>query len=134
MANRESRALSTPIIYLDGRRLKIISNSCMAEIPGAMDVRSVSAGGGAVEMVRGFNIEEMKCKVEFELANTAEYAELAMDYAANRIFSDPSTIKIVEDPLQMHYDQMSLVNKPEIPFKPDGTIKFEFHGRFSAIA
>lgn len=133
MANREERTLSAPIVFLNGRRLKIIPNSCMHELPGEAKVRAVSAGGGTVEIVYGIDLEAMACKVEFELPATAEYVELAQDVAARRVDGDTSTIKIVEDTAQFHYDQMSLVNKLEIPHEPEGKIKFEYQGRYSAV-
>lgn len=133
MAMREERTLSAPILFLDGRRLKVIPNSVKHEVPGEAKVRAVSAGGGAVEMVYGVDIEAYACKVEFELAATQEYAELAMDYAARRTNGERTTIKIVEDTAQFHYDQLTLTNKIEIPHEPEGKIKFEFMGRFAAV-
>lgn len=134
MAIREERTLSAPTIFLDGRRLKIIPNSCMHELPFEAKVRAVSAGGGAVEMVYGVDLEAGACKVEFELPCTAEYVELAQDYASRRVGnSGSSTIRIVEETEQFHYDQMTLVNKIEIPHEPEGKIKFEFEGRYAAV-
>lgn len=134
MANREQRSLSTPSVHLDGRRLKIVPNTCTAELPGESKVRAVSAGGGAVEMVHGFDVEAMVCTVKFDLPNTSEYVELAQDYAARRINGLPSTLKIVDESEQLHYDQMTLTNRVEIPFEPEGKISLEWMGRYSAVA
>lgn len=132
MAAREERALSNPIIFLDGRRIKIMPNSATHELPYSRSVRAVSAGGNSIDMVYGVNVEDGACTVKFETPNTAEYVELAEAYAdPNR---EPSTIKIVEDTKQFFYDQMSLTTKIEIPRETEGAISFEFMGRYAPLA
>lgn len=131
MAAREERTLSAPTVMLDGKRLKVIPNSVTHEFPGTAEVRAVSAGGTAVEMVYGIDITEYRCSVKFDLPATAEYSELARDYAARRDGEERSTIRIVEDTDQVVYDQCTLVNKMELAREPEGKISFEFVGRFN---
>jgi hypothetical protein len=132
MALREERSLSAPIVFIDGRRMKVIPKSVSNEIPGSAKVRAVSAGGGDVEMVFGIDLEDMVCAIKFKLPNTAEYAEFAKDVAARRQSGDRSTIRIVEDTIQDVYDQCTCVNKISIPREPEGEIELEYMGRYLA--
>lgn len=130
---KEVRALSAPAIYLDGRRLKIIPNSCTAELPGEIKSRAVSAGGGSVDIVHGYDVEADVCKVKFDVANTGEMVEVVQDYKAKAKRIDLSTLKIVEDTLQLVYDRMVLTNRVEVPYEADGKITLEFMGRYAGI-
>lgn len=130
---KEIRSLSAPAIYLDGRRIKIIPNSCKAELPGEVKSRAVSAGGGSYDIVHGYDVESVVCKVTFDVANTGEMAELVQDYAARAQRIDVSTLKIVEDTLQLAYDRMVLANKVEIGYEAEGTISLEFMGRYASL-
>lgn len=125
---REIRALTAPIIYLDGKRLKILPNSCTAELPGEVKGRAVSAGAGAVDAVYGYNVEEELCKIKFEVANTAENVEIALDYNNRARLTTTSTLRIVEETVQLNYTRVVKVNKTEIPFETDGKITFELQG------
>lgn len=125
---REIRALTAPIIYLDGKRLKILPNSCTAELPGEVKGRAVSAGAGMSSAVYGYNAEEDLCKIKFELANTAENVELALDYNARARKITPSTLRLVEDTINLSYTDAVKVNKTEVPFETDGKITFEMQG------
>lgn len=130
---RETRALSAPMIYLDGFRVKIIPNTLSAEMPGEVKSRAVSAGGGSIEIVHGYDAEASVCKVKFEVANTAENVDLAKDYKARAKITATSTIRIDEDTEVLHFDSMVLGNRIEIPYEPDGKITFEFNGRYVGI-
>lgn len=130
---KEVRALSAPAIYLDGKRIKIIPGSLKADLPGMVKGRAVSSGGGSVDMVYGYDVEADACKIVFEVANTAEMAELAADYSARRRTTQISTLKIVEQTAQFSYDTVLMTDKIEIPFDADGKIKLEFMGRYVGI-
>lgn len=130
---KEVQALSAPTIYLDGRRLKILPNSCRAELPGEVKSRAVSAGGGATSMVHGYDVEADVCKIKFDVANTGEMAELLQDYASRRRRIELSTIKIIEKTVNLSYDQAVMTNKIEIGFEADGKIEVEFMGRYASI-
>lgn len=132
MAIREERSLSAPTVFLDGRRLKIIPNSLTHDLPGEAKVRAV-ASGNTTEMVHGIDLEADVCTIAFELANTAEYRELALDYIARRKSGETSTVKIVEDGAQDVYDQCILTNKVNMPRDTEGKIKIELMGRYSAF-
>lgn len=130
---RELKTLSAPAVYLDGRLIKVIPNSVKAELPGETKTRAVSGGGGAYDVVKGVNVEEYICKVQFDVASTAEMIELVQDYKARANAVVASTLKLVEDPLQLSYDRMTLDNKPEIGFEAEGNISLEFTGRYAGV-
>lgn len=133
VTSREVKTLSAPAVFLDGLRLKIIPNTCTAELPGEISTRAVSAGGGAYDIVHGVNVEAFTCMVKFEIANTAEMVELIEDYKARANTVTLSTLKLVEDAIQLTYDRMLLTNKIELSFEAEGSIPVEFTGRFVAV-
>ena len=55
----ESLTLSAPKVQINGQTIKIIPGSVERDIPGERKVRAVSAGGNAVDMVVGQNVEEL---------------------------------------------------------------------------
>lgn len=130
---KEVRALSAPAVYLDGRRIKIIPNSFKAELPDEIKSRAVSAGGGAIAIVHGLDLEQAVCKVSFDVANTGEMVELIQDYKAKARRMETSTLKAVEDTLQLSYDQLVLTNRVEVPYEAEGKITLEFMGRYAGI-
>lgn len=130
---KEIKTLSDPAIYVDGKRLKIISNSCTAEMPGEVASRAVSAGGGAIAIVHGVNTEAYVCMVRFDLANTAENMEFVLDYKERARTVSVSTLQIVEDSVQLNYDTMILTNKVEASFDSEGVISVEFSGRYAGV-
>jgi hypothetical protein len=130
---REVKTLSAPAVFLDGRRLKIIPNSCTAELPGGNNARAVSAGGDAYDIVHGVDVEQFVCMVKFDVAYTTENLELIEDYKAKANAVETSTIKLVEKPVQLSFDRMILSNKIELPFEAEGSISLEFSGRYAAV-
>lgn len=130
---RECRVLSNPTVYLDGRKIKIIPNSCKAELPDEIKTRAVSAGGGAIDVVHGLDVEQAYCKVTFDLANTAENVDLVQDYKARGRTFLLSTLRLAEDTVQLSYDHMLLSNKVEIGFESEGNISVEFTGRYAGV-
>lgn len=128
---KELKTLSAPAVYIDGRRVKIIPNSCTAELPGEVKTRAVSAGGDAYDVVHGVDVEAYYCAVKFDVANTGEMVELVQDYKSRARRIETSTIKLVEDGTTLNYDRMVLSNKLEIQFSAEGNISLEWHGRYS---
>ena len=128
---REVKTLSAPAILVDGRRWKIIPNSCSAEIPGEVKPRAVSAGGNSYDIVHGVDVEAFVCMVKFDVANTQEMLELVKDYKARAANIEMSTIEIAEDTTQLVYDRTILVSKIEMEFSAEGNISLEWSGRFS---
>lgn len=126
----QTRVLSTPAIYVSGVLIKIVPNSASMKIPGEVSVRSMSAGGGVVEIVAGVNAEKLIGEVGWEMAATAENvaAIRAWRERANNGLSE--TIRVVELADQYAYDTMFLSNEPDVAFKPDGNIKCEWKGRY----
>lgn len=131
MSNREERSLSAPIVFVNGRRMKVVPKSVSNQLPGSAKVRSMSAGGGDVEMVYGIDYSTMVCSVKFKLPNTAESVEFALDQNQARDAGVRTTIKIVEETTQQSYDQCTLVTQIEIPRDPEGEIDFEYQGRYT---
>jgi hypothetical protein len=125
----QTRVLSTPAVYVTGRIVKIVPNSLRQKIPGENNVRAMSAGGGTVEIVYGINAEKLIGEVSFEVANTAENAEMIRSWRNNSNNGVTETVRIVEKTAQYAYDTMVLANEPEQEFKSDGNIKCEFRGR-----
>jgi hypothetical protein len=83
--------------------------------------------------VHGLDLEQAICKVSFDVANTGEMAELVQDYKARGRRFELSTIKLVEDTLQLNYDRALLTNRVEVPYEAEGKITLEFMGRYAGI-
>ena len=130
---REIKTLSDPIIYLDGRRLKVLPNKTTGELPGEVSTRAVSAGAGSHHVVHGYNAEEAYCRVSFSLAHTKENQEIVLDLEARKLRVAPSTIKIVEDESALNYEDMVLQSKTELTFEAEGEIALEFAGRYAGL-
>ena len=130
---KEVKSLSAPAVFLDGRRVKVIPNSVKAELPDEIKSRAVSSGGGAIDIVHGLDLEQAICKVSFDVANTGEMAELVQDYKARGRRFELSTLKLVEDTLQLNYDRALLTNRVEVPYEAEGKITLEFMGRYAGI-
>lgn len=122
--------LSTPAIYVSGVLIKIVPNSCRMKIPGEVNVRAMSAGGGVVEIVAGVNAEKLIGEVSFDIAATAENVSMIRAWRKNSNNAIPETLRIVEQADQYAYDTMFLANEPEVEFKSDGNMKCEWKGRY----
>lgn len=126
----QTRVLSTPAMYVSGILIKVVPNSVTMMIPGEVNVRAMSAGGGVVEIVAGVNAEKLVGDVKFDIANTAENIELARGWRNDANNGLYQTLRLVELTAQYSFDQMFLSNEPEVMFKSDGNMKIEFKGRF----
>lgn len=126
----ETLTLSAPKVQINGRTIKIIPGSVERDIPGERKVRAVSSGGGAVSMVVGVNVEELKAAVSFSVAHTAEMVNLVEQLANDANLGVPCTIKIIEQTKQLAYEQMYLVNKPKPKYEAEGEIELEFEGQY----
>lgn len=133
MSVRETRALSTPIVLLDNVRIKILPNSLTVTDPGEAKGRAVSAGGGSVDLVYGFDASTEIATISFEVANTAEMVELKKDYAARRKRVQTSTLLVIEEGLQTSYDTVLMTKQSDTPYEVEGKIKLEFQGRELAV-
>lgn len=130
---REVRVLSNPTVYLDGRKIKVLPNKTKVELPGEVKTRAVSAGGGAISIVHGYDVEQSWVKVTFEVANTAEQMALVKDYTARRAVINLSTLRLVEDTEQTIVTDAVLANKPEVAYEAEGSITLEFHGLMANV-
>lgn len=126
----QSRILSTPAVYVSGVLVSVVPNSCRMKIPGEVNVRAMSAGGGTVEIVAGVNAEKLVAEVSFELAATAANVAAVRRWRDNANQAQSETIRLVELADQYSYDSMFLSNEPEVEFKSDGNIKCEWKGRY----
>ncbi len=130
---KEVRTLSAPAVFIDGRRIKVIPNSCTAELPGEVQTRAVSAGGAAYDIVHGVDVEAFTCVVKFDVALTGEMVEFVEDMKAKALNVDVSTVELVEKTAQLVYDRMLLTNKVEMEFAAEGSVSLEFTGRYAGI-
>ncbi len=126
----EALTLSAPKVQIDGQTIKIIPGSVERDIPGERKVRAVSVGGDAVDMVVGLNVEELKAKVKFSVAHTAEMLRLVETVADKANKGVPVTIKIIEPTKQLSYEQMFLTSKPSAKYEAEGSIDLEFEGKY----
>ena len=126
----ESLTLSAPKVQINGQTIKIIPGSVERDIPGERKVRAVSAGGNAVDMVVGQNVEELKAQVKFSLAHTAENFNLVEKLADDANRGIPATIKIIEQTKNLSYEQMYMTSKPTAKYEAEGSIDVEFEGKY----
>jgi hypothetical protein len=126
----QNRVLSTPAVYVSGVLIKVVPNSVRKKIPGEVNVRAMSAGGGAIDVVAGVNAEKLIGECSFDLAATAENVALVKGWRENSNNAIPETIRLVEIAGQYAFDTMYLANEPEVEFKSDGNMKCEWKGRY----
>jgi hypothetical protein len=126
----QSRVLSTPAIYVSGVLVKVVPNSAMMKIPGEVNVRAMSAGGGVVDIVAGVNAEKLIAEVSWEMAATAENVAAIRAWRNNGNQAISETVRVVELADQYSFDQMYLSNEPDVHFKSDGNIKVDWRGRY----
>ena len=126
-----TRILSTPATYISGVLTAVIPNSVMYKIPGEANVRAVSSGGGAVDIVSGINAEKLVGEVHMEIAVTKANVTMVEKLAANRLIGQTDTITIADGDFQRAWDQVILANEPDVAMKSDGNMKLEFKGRYA---
>ena len=126
----QTRVLSTPAIYVSGVLIKVVPNTCRMKIPGEVNVRAMSSGGGSVEIVAGVNAEKLVGEVSFEIAATAENVASVRAWRANSNRAQPETLRLADLTAQYSYDTMFLANEPEVEMKSDGNMKCEWRGRY----
>lgn len=122
------QVLSTPAVYVDGAEIKIIPNSLAQPEPGVRSVRAVSAGGAAVSHVVGNDAAEMKGRVTFRMAVTAETVDLIEGWVAKANDLDPVTVTVVTRARTSSYRQMWLTDAPEYSYEAEGEVEVAFEG------
>lgn len=128
---RQSKALSTPRVVVDGTVIPVVPNSVKATIPGEIAVRAMSAGGGAIQIVSGVDAETLKSKVSFSLANTVANVALVRGWKAAVVDSGFGVaIRLEEKAGSYAYTNMILTNENEIGFESEGSIDCEFEGDY----
>lgn len=129
MSAYQNRQLSTPTVIINDVIIPVMPNTVLTDIPGQGKVTPVSAGGGAVDIVVGFDAASKVAKVTFDLAGTAENEDRVKAWKQMLEDSTASSILITEPSSYKAYVQMYLVNHTEVHHKADGSIKCEWQGR-----
>jgi len=127
---QQNRVISTPGIYISDVLISISPNSGSMKWGGETDVRTVSAGGGAVDIVYSVNAERMLAEVKFELPVTAGNVKAVRQWKANANNGMSETVRVVDIADQFAFDQMFLANEPEMRLSADGKMSCEFKGRY----
>ena len=122
------RVLANPAVYVDDQLIKVIPESVREHEPGERRVRAVSAGGRSVEHVVGLNVAEMKGRVTFRMAVTAEAIALVQDWSdkANKLV--PVTVELTTETRQSSYRMMFLTDTPEYGYEAEGEVEVTFEG------
>lgn len=96
---------------------------------GEQDVRTQTAGGGAVEQVYVDNVETRLSMFKFSLIPTKDSVELARSWKTNR---NENVITYTEGTFSRSFAQAALTSDYEVNASADGNIDLEFKTR-SAI-
>jgi hypothetical protein len=127
-----TRVVGTPAFYINGTLVPVVPNSVSYKGGGERNVRAMSAGGGAVEIVVGVDATKLLAEVHCEIASTPDNIALAERISAQSNDGVANTIMLVDKGFQKAFDQMTRSNEDDIQLKSDGNIKLEFKGRYAA--
>lgn len=130
---REVKTLSNPYIYVDGKLVKIISNSGKVEYMAEVKSRTVSHGGGQTSVVHGFDASTDLVKVSFSLAHTKENVEFVRTYKARAKAIQLSTIKTTEDGDEEIIPEAVMTDAITRNYEAEGDLECVFMGRNSAF-
>jgi hypothetical protein len=128
----QSRVLATPTLMINGRVVKIIPGSLSESGGGEVKVRTVSAGGGAFEIVRGVDAKQFMTALKFEVANTAENQDFVEQLHADAALGLSATVLLVNDGKQKAFDDMCMTNKFDAKYEAEGNIPVEMSGKWNA--
>ena len=130
----QTRVLSTPSVFVNGRLVAIIPNSLKEKEPGEVAVRAVSAGGNAVAHVAGTNAESLKGMVSFAVPLTSEMVALVEEWRTNSNAGIWSTIETINGTRQKAYESMWMTDAPEYSYEAEGSIEMTWEGSLPAIS
>jgi hypothetical protein len=121
-----SVTLARPTIIVNNSPILIVPNSTVyTEGKGEQNVRTQSAGGGAVDIVTSENVETNMTKANFSIFPTEENIALARSWKSN---GDKNAIDIVSGTFSRSITNASLINDYEVNLGADTTIDLEFIG------
>lgn len=123
-----SQAVTNPAVIMNNEPWFIVPNSFKStEGFGEQNVRSQSAGGGAIDTVFSDNAETKLSKFSFELFPTKENIELARGVKANL---DVNAAQVIDSAsgYNRSFNSVSLTNDYEVELGADTTMTLEFMG------
>lgn len=126
----DTRVLSTPAVYWDGRQIKILPNSLEYDSGGDLKVRAVSSGN-TVSLVSGVNLEEMFTSGKFSIAFTAANSAFVDDIIEKRNKGESSTLRVVDQGDQKAWIEVYCTNKPNRKYEAEGNIDIEWAGNMT---
>jgi len=121
-----AQALANPIVTINNEAIFVLPNSVMyTEGKGEQNIRTQSAGGGAVQTVFSEDVESNKSKVNLSITNTQENIDIARTWKSNQ---DANVISIVSPGFSRTISSTALINDYEVNLSADGEIALEFEG------
>lgn len=126
----QTRVLSDPSIFIDGKSIKIVPNSAEMGLGNGSNPRAVSAGGGAIEIVNGIDASRLMSAVKFDIASTAENVAMVREWIDNANRGGQATILVKEVSGQYAFDQMFLKGDMRAAMRSDGNITCDWEGRY----
>ena len=121
-----SRVLSDPTVLINNEVVAIVPNSLKFKLGrGESKVLPQSSGNGEIETVYSENVETKIGEVKLELRVTAKNIEVVEALKLNKSYNG---ISITEDDFNLTYNNMAMMNDPEIPATSDGKIELHFEG------
>lgn len=121
------KTLSNPSIEVNDAAIAIVPNSLTYRTgKGNITIRSQSAGGNSISIVKTENAETKVSMVKFKLFNTKSNVALLRDWQDT---IDGVTIRFSDGDFFESFRTMFVVTDPDIALGADGELEIEFNGQ-----
>lgn len=120
-------ALTDGQVAVNDRIIAVMPNSITRRHGrGTTNVRTQSLGNGNIDTVHSTDLESAKSYFKMSIMVTSENIDLVDSWKIN---PGENTIRYSVGGRYDIFEQMSVINDPEIPDSNDGVIEVEFEGR-----
>ncbi len=133
MSIEQTKTISTPKVYINGSVWPIEPNSFKYTLPGEVKVRSMSSGGGNVQIVAGVDASKLLGKVKFAVAATKQMIDRVKAVKALSNAGVGATCRAGDPPWAESWSNMFLANETEVMLEAEGKIELEFDGEYTSV-
>jgi hypothetical protein len=123
-----ARGLSNPTVSVDDEVVAIEANSLsFNEGAGEMNVRTQSAGGGAIETVVTEDVSTKRAMVKFGLLATSRNLDLVTQWQERSRSLRGVVIRVSDLDFTRSFRGSRIINDPERSIGPEGRVEVEFN-------
>ena len=119
--------LTNPTVEVNDSIIQIVPNTLSFKTGrGNTNLRSQSAGGNSIEVIKTVDAETKKGMVKFSMITEIKNVTLIKAWQA---LNDGVTIRLSEDDFQASFRRMHVMDDPEITTGADGSTEVTFEGQ-----